>query len=157
MKDCVAILRRWHAGVVALALVLGGVAAGDPAAGDPARPVADSPLRGTYWKLVRLLGQPVLVADNQREPHLVFGNDHLRVTGSGGCNHLSGGFELAGDTLRLGQLGGGMMACPQGMAQEQRFLQTLARVQRYRVAGSRLDMLDAAGAVIARFEAVALP
>lgn len=135
--------------IAALALAIGAGAAGEVS--------VDSPLQGTYWKLVRLQGQPVSVADNQREPYLVFDDNRQRVTGSGGCNRLSGGFELAGDTLRLGQLGGGMMVCPQGMAQEQRFLQTLARVQRYRVSGSRLDMLDATGAVVARFEAVALP
>lgn len=150
MKEMASMHRFARGCIAALVLAIGA----GPAAGEA--PV-DSPLRGTYWKLVRLLGQPVLVADNQREPHLVFGNDRLRVTGSGGCNRLSGGFELAGDTLRLGQLGGGMMVCPQGLAQEQRFLQTLARVQRYRVSGSHLDMLDTAGAVVARFQAVALP
>jgi len=35
-------------------------------------------------------------------------------------------------------------------------LQSLEKVERYRISGSHLEMLDAAGAVIARFEAVAL-
>lgn len=53
-------------------------------------------------------------------------------------------------------MAGTMMACPTGMEQEQRFLQSIERVERYRISGSHLEMLDAAGAVIARFEAVAL-
>jgi META domain len=48
------------------------------------------------------------------------------------------------------------MACPTGMEQEQRFLRSVEKVERYRMRGSYLEMLDTAGAVIARFEAVAL-
>jgi copper homeostasis protein (lipoprotein) len=119
-------------------------------------PLADSPLRGTYWKLVRLSGTPVRVAEAQPEPHLIFAGDEPRISGSGGCNRVTGSFELDGDKLHLGRMAGTMMACLTGMEQEQRFLQSLAKVERYRISGSHLEMLDAAGAVIARFEAVAL-
>ena len=78
------------------------------------------------------------------------------MSGSGGCNRVTGSFELDGDKLRLRQMAGTMMACPAGMEQEQRFLQSLEKVERYRIRGSHLEMLDASGAVIARFEAVAL-
>lgn len=119
-------------------------------------PLADSPLRDTYWKLVRLGDTPVRVAERQREPHLIFASGQPRVSGSGGCNRVTGSFQQDGDTLRLRQTAGTMMACPAGMEQEQLFLQSLEKVARYRIQGSHLEMLDAAGAVIARFEAVAL-
>ena len=119
-------------------------------------PLADSPLRNTYWKLVRLNETPVQVAERQREPHLILAQDQLRLSGGGGCNRLTGSFELDGDKLRLRSMAGTMMACPAGMEQEQRFLQSLEKVERYRISGSHLEMLDATGAVIARFEAVAL-
>jgi copper homeostasis protein (lipoprotein) len=119
-------------------------------------PLTDSPLRNTYWKLVRLSETPVRVAERQPEPHLIFARDQLRLSGSGGCNRLSGSFEVDGDKLRLRQMAGTMMACLAGMEQEQRFLRSLEKVERYRISGSHLEMLDAAGAVIARFEAVAL-
>jgi uncharacterized lipoprotein YbaY/heat shock protein HslJ len=119
-------------------------------------PLADSPLRNTYWKLVRLSDAPVRVATNQREPHVILALDQPRVTGSGGCNRLIGRFELDGDTLRFRGMAGTMMACPAGMEQEQRFLDALGKMERYRIGGSHLDMLDATGAVQARFEAVAL-
>jgi hypothetical protein len=48
------------------------------------------------------------------------------------------------------------MACPTGMEQEQRFFKSIEKVERYRISGSHLEMLDASGAMIARFEAVAL-
>src|SRR5262245_6726794 len=119
-------------------------------------PMSDSPLRGTYWKLVGLHGAPVQVAENQREPHLIFANFEPRVSGSGGCNRVTGSFELDGNTLRLGQMAATRMACLRGMEQEQAFLQSMTKVERYRISGSHLDMLDAQGAVVARFEAVAL-
>ncbi len=119
-------------------------------------PRVDSPLRGTYWKLVRLGETPVQVAEKQREPHLILANFEPRISGSGGCNRVMGGFELDGDKLRLRGMAGTMMACLAGMEQEQRFLKSLEKVERYRISGSHLDMLDSAGAVMARFEAVAL-
>ena len=117
-------------------------------------PLVDSPLRGTYWKLVRLNDAPVRVTEKQREPHLIFADDESRVSGSGGCNRVTGGFELDGDKLRLRRMAGTMMACVDGMEQEQRFLRSLEKVERYRISGSHLEMLDGAGAAIARFEAV---
>lgn len=118
--------------------------------------LADSPLCGTYWKLVRLGGTPVSAAANRSEAHLLFAADVMRVAGSGGCNRLIGGFELEGDRLRFGRMASTKMFCPDGMDQERRFLQELQRVERYRIRGSHLDLLDGAGTVRARLEAVAL-
>jgi copper homeostasis protein (lipoprotein) len=109
-------------------------------------PLVDSPLRGTYWKLVRLSETQVQVAEKQREPHLIFANYQLRLSGSGGCNRVTGSFKLDGDKLHPSRMAGTMMACPTGMEQEQRFLQAIEKVERYRIRGSHLEMLDAPGA-----------
>jgi copper homeostasis protein (lipoprotein) len=119
-------------------------------------PLADSALRGTYWKLVRLGDSPVTAPAKQREAHLILANDTLRVAGSGGCNHLTGSFELDGDRLRFSRMGATMMACPDGMAQEKRFLDVLGLVRRYRIRGSHLELLDSNGELAARLEAIAL-
>jgi heat shock protein HslJ len=118
--------------------------------------LALSPLRGTYWKLVRLGDEPVAAATKQREAHLVFAADELRVAGSGGCNRLIGSFELDGDRLRFGRMASTRMSCPDCMDQETRFLETLEHVEQFRIRSSHLELLDATGAVIARFEDVAL-
>lgn len=115
--------------------------------------MADSPLRGTTWKLVHLDDLPVRAAEGQREAHLVLASEALRVSGSGGCNRITGSFELDGDRLRFGRMASTRMACPDGMEQEQRFLASLEKVERYRILGNHLEVLDAAGAVLARFEA----
>ncbi|MCC7256863.1 MAG: META domain-containing protein [Gammaproteobacteria bacterium] len=117
--------------------------------------LAESPLRGTYWKLVRLGDAPVVASMKQREAHLVLATDEARVSGSGGCNRLIGGFEIDGEKLRFGRMASTMMACPEGM-EERKFLDTLAQVERFRIRGSHLELLDATGAVTLRFEAVAL-
>lgn len=120
------------------------------------RSPAEIPLRGTYWKLVRLEGKPVAAAEKQREAHLVFAAEALRVAGSAGCNRVAGRFELEGDGLRFSQMATTMMSCPDGMDQEKRFFEALENGARYRIRDGHLELLDAAGAVIARFEAVAL-
>ncbi len=124
--------------------------------GTPTPPATATPLRNTYWKLVALKGKPAQAFKDQREPHLVFKADELRVSGSGGCNNLAGGFTLEGDRLALSQMAGTMMACPHGMEQEAAFLATLATIARYRIAGDALTLFDAKGRALAKFRAVAL-
>lgn len=116
---------------------------------------AETPLRGTYWKLVRLGDSEVAAPGKRREAHLVFAADELRVAGSGGCNRITGAFELDGHRLHFGRMAATMMACPDAMDLEQQFLRALEGVQGYRIRGRELELLDATGAVIARFEAVA--
>ena len=116
----------------------------------------DSPLRNTYWKLVSLHGKPVTAADQQREAHIVFSSQENRISGSSGCNRMMGGFEENADQLKFKSLGGTRMACQQGMDLETRFLQALLTVASYRILGEHMDLLDANGAIVASFDAVAL-
>lgn len=116
----------------------------------------DSPLRNTYWKLVTLNGKPVTTADQQREAHIVFSSQDNRITGSSGCNRMIGGFEDNADQLIFKGLGGTRMACQHGMELESQFMQTLLKVARYRILGEHMDLLDARGAIVAGFDAVAL-
>lgn len=107
----------------------------------------------TYWKLVHLGDAPVSAASGLGEPHLILDSETRRVSGSGGCNRLAGGYELNGDKLGLSKMAGTLMACAEGMETEKAFLEALGRVSRWRMAGQQLELLDAAGKVAARFEA----
>jgi putative lipoprotein len=107
-------------------------------------------LENTYWKLTELGGAPV--TGTQIEPHLVLDPTTQRVTGSGGCNQLSGGYQVNGDRLRLSQTVGTMMACMKGMETEKAFLKALGQVAGWRIAGQQLELLDSNGNVLARFE-----
>jgi heat shock protein HslJ len=114
---------------------------------------ATESLENTYWKLTRLGDAPVVVAPRQPEPHLILNSMTGRAGGSGGCNRMTGGYELNGERLRLGPMTMTLMACPEGMETERAFLETIGRVNGWRIIGQQLELLDAAGNVVARFEA----
>jgi heat shock protein HslJ len=107
-------------------------------------------LETTYWKLTQLGGTPV--SDTHTEPNLVLDPTTRRVGGSGGCNHLSGGYQLDGNQLRMSQTVSTMMACAKGMDTEKAFLDALGQVRQWRITGQELELLDSSGNVLARFE-----
>jgi putative lipoprotein len=107
-------------------------------------------LENTYWKLTQLGNAPV--SGTQIEPHLVLDPTTRRVTGSGGCNQLSGGYQVNGDRLTLSQTVSTMKACMKGMETEQAFLKALDQVRGWQITGQQLELLDESGKVLARFE-----
>jgi len=114
--------------------------------------VSDAKLENTYWKLTAFGTAAVVVADNQREPHLILHPDDKRVSGSGGCNRLAGTYTVEGNRLTFSRMAGTMMACPSGMEQERSFHDALGRAATWRIDGERLELSDATGKVIAQFE-----
>jgi heat shock protein HslJ len=80
-----------------------------------------------------------------------------RVSGSGGCNRLSGSFTRAGISLKIGQLASTRMACldPTRGANEAQFISALQNTASYSLAGpGRLALLDAGGRTVATFSSV---
>ena len=86
-----------------------------------------------------------------------FAADSARVTGSGGCNRLFGDYTLSGDSLSFSGVGSTKMACATGMDIETAFLPALARVARWRIVDRQLELTDAAGKLVARFQAKTAP
>jgi copper homeostasis protein (lipoprotein) len=117
--------------------------------------LATAGLLDTNWVLTALNGKPFVGTDQQRarEPSVVLHTENQRVAGSTGCNRLSGSYTLKGSELTFGPLVGTMMACVEGMETENAFLEELAQVRSWRIAGHHLELMDAAGVVLARFEA----
>jgi heat shock protein HslJ len=116
----------------------------------------DAPLENTYWKLTQLGNAAVRPAPNQQEAHFILHPGDRRVSGSGGCNRLTGTYELEGDRLTFGRMAGTLMACVAGMVNEQRFLGVLQETRRAKITQQQLELLDESGRVVARFEAVHL-
>src|SRR5690242_13082597 len=103
---------------VGLALLIAALAAcsasgaGGTHATQPDNPLAS--LEGTSWNAVEVNGTAVAgdVTASERRPHLVFGADG-RVSGSDGCNRLTGPYSVNGSNgLAFGPLAGTRMACP---------------------------------------------
>jgi heat shock protein HslJ len=110
-------------------------------------------LENTHWNLVTLSDRPVSAGSLQKEAYIVLDSEKHRVSGSGGCNQLTGTFELKGNQLKFGQMAGTRMACPEGMDTEQAFLTSLGQVTTWKITGQSLELFDSDGKVLAQFKA----
>lgn len=128
--------------------------AGESGSGDGrgGAPGHEETLLDTYWKLVEAGGRPVSAGERQHEPHLILHRAQNRVSVHGGCNRLSGSYQLAGERLTFGGLAGTKMACRVGLEDEARFVAALAAGAAWRITEQTLDLLDAGGGRVARFE-----
>ncbi len=112
-----------------------------------ARPLTAEQLMGAPWRVVSVNG-----AAGEPAPTMLFGEDG-RVSGNASCNQYSAAFALDGDKLTFTQALSTMMACPDvDMEIEQRFLTTLAEVERAEIGADGSLLLHARnnGQIVAR-------
>jgi heat shock protein HslJ len=114
--------------------------------------VGASRLEGTYWRATELAGKPTPAQDPKREAHLQFQAEG-RVSGSDGCNRLTGSYQLKGDQVTFAQMVGTQMACLNPSGIEGPFRDALKRATRLTVTEDRLALLDATGTRLAVFAA----
>lgn len=112
-----------------------------------------SELLNTYWKLTRVAGRPVTVAEGRREAHLILRVDGDQIAGWSGCNRLVGGYRLDGNRLEFTGVASTLMACPGDQETERAFLGALRAAASWDVSGQHLHIHGADGALLARFEA----
>jgi putative lipoprotein len=116
-------------------------------------PVATA-LVGTYWKLVSVAGKNVIpVQDARREPHLTLLPEQHRAIATGGCNQMTGTYQMTETTLQFSAFAATRMACPDVMDQEGALGQALAATRGYRITDTTLELVDAKSITRARFEA----
>jgi len=108
----------------------------------------DEPIEGPVWRLVQLGDEPIAPGGDAQ---LQFDRNSGRVSGSGGCNRVTGSFTRAGVSLKLGQMAATRMACadPVRGANEAQFLSALQNTTSYRLAPGRLALLDGSGRTVA--------
>ena len=100
-------------------------------------------LENSSWQLTRYAGMAPI---QDRAPTLNFAEG--QVSGTTGCNHYGGGFELRGDRLRLDAVFQTEMACPgpEGlMEQEAAYLALLTTVERFELADGLLTLFTGEG------------
>lgn len=115
----------------------------------PAEPVAAGAtaseavdLAGTEWVAVTVDGDPV--AANVQST-ISFDADG-RVTGTAGCNRYFGAYTIDGGSITFGHLAATQMMCPpEQMEQEQRFLETLSRAERFERGVGQLMLYSSEG------------
>lgn len=119
---------------------------------DPDVP-ARATLVNTYWRPVELGGKPVTVRAGTREPHLILDTKDSRVRGFSGCNGFGGSYALDGGKLGFKGIVSTMMACLPIGDLEQRFFAALKNTAGHALRGELLELRDADGRVLGRFEA----
>ncbi len=124
----------------------------EPAAPGAATQMSQSTLLETKWLLTELNGGAIAV-DTAREPiYLQLNADGSRVVGFGGCNRLTGSFQISGDTLIFGHMASTKMACPSGEDIEMELLAALEKVWTFAIDADGLALKSEA-AIVARFKA----
>jgi heat shock protein HslJ len=140
------------AGLIVLALGDQTPVAGGRVMAQTPPKVGNTTLVGPYWRAIELAGKLVPTQDAKREAHLIF-QAGGRLSGSDGCNQLTGSYELKGDAIAFGQLAGTQMACINIGNTDQTFRDALKRATRVTAAADRLQFSDAAGTRLAVFAA----
>jgi len=113
--------------------------------------VPQAGLENSRWRPVRIGERTVTVSAQQREPWIVLEPGARRVTGSGGCNRISGSYEAGSGTLRFSPMISTQMACP-SMDMEAAFLRALNGTRRFRIQGRILELMDSGGKTLVRLE-----
>ena len=113
-----------------------------------------------YWKLVELNGNQVVFDDSiAREPFIILKDDNNRVNGHGGCNNLTGTYEIdsAANRIKFSQMTSTMMACL-NMDIEDGLKRALEIADNYALSddGKYMSLNRARMAPLARFEVVYL-
>jgi len=115
----------------------------------------DQPIEARTWRLASIDSQPVIPSDDPRQSvQIVFDGGSKRVSGSGGCNRITGSYQRAGADLKIGPVASTRMACldaSRGQL-ESRFLAALQATTSYSIAGSELILLDSRGQTLAKLD-----
>ncbi len=103
---------------------------------------------GTTWVAIEVDG---VAASGTRPPDLAFESER-RVGGSSGCNRYFAEINPSPPSVRMGSVGGTLMACePPLMEQERRFINALQFTSTYRVDGNTMQFNDRTGRTVIRF------
>lgn len=110
-----------------------------------------------YWKLTELYGKPVPADSNfATEPFIIFKEREGSYSGFGGCNRITGLYQLPeAGRIRITTGSATLMAC-RNLEWEKSFLKALATADNFTILGDQLVLNKAKMSVLARFKSVAL-
>lgn len=111
-----------------------------------------SSLTGTIWHLIELDGVTMEAEGARGSSYLLLDQDKT-FEASTGCNLLRGDFLVKGETLLLNRALDIRLACPTGLALENKFIELLEAVEAFRQEDEILSLLDGGEGVRARFKA----
>lgn len=109
-----------------------------------------------YWKLTKLDGKTVEMAENQeREQYLILRSD-VTAVGFAGCNQFSGNFRTKdGRQVKFSNMLSTLKACPDVALNESDFLRIFEAAEKYELSGEdQMTLLSGNGNTLAEFRAV---
>ena len=111
-------------------------------------------LNSVRWELTELASKPVAEYPAQnKKPYITFNQETRMLSGTGGCNSISGLYTLgAPNLMSIKNLITTKMACPD-LTVEDAFAGALEKTTNYAIDGSVLTLRDSAGNVVAKFMA----
>ena len=106
-------------------------------------------LRGTAWELASMSGSGLLPGTS-----ITIELTDEEVSGSAGCNHYGGSYQVSGNSLTISDVFATEMACPEPpgvLEQEGDYLAALNVADSYLLTGNQLEIRDEAGGVFLLF------
>ncbi len=113
-------------------------------------------LADIYWSLSEINGKDIsdFKSDFGREAHLIFNDGEKQVSGSSGCNLISGPYKTDGTPgkIRFSKFRSTLMMCPgPAMDLENEFTEIIENVAGYELREGTLLLSDADGKVLFKF------
>ena len=144
--------------LITLVLIAGGckTSSRNVASSDNAVMQSDDGITEKFWKLIELNGAPIALDESaSRTPHIILKKEDNRVNGHGGCNTITGSYEidLSAHRIRFTQMVTTMIACL-NMEVEAGLKRALEMTDNYSLSadGKFLSLNRARMAPLARFE-----
>jgi heat shock protein HslJ len=156
MPRRIAIHTRVASGLALVLIVLIAAATAWAQQTTPTRSDAARKLEGSRWRAIELAGKPTPARIPERETYLEF-QPGGGVSGSDGCNRVTGSYRLQGDRVTFAQVAATQMICLHSSGTEEPFREALKNATRMRIAGDRLELFDASGARLAVFSTAPPP
>jgi heat shock protein HslJ len=111
----------------------------------------DSSWAGRRWILTEMKGIPVQLSGGRRDAYIHFEPNEKRFSGNGGCNQISGNYNIDKHDIRFSEVISTKMSC-EDIAFENTFLSTLNSINHYEQRGDDL-LLKRKKEVLLRFSA----
>jgi heat shock protein HslJ len=147
-------MRKLILAILFLAIGIAGCKSTQKAPETPKQPIpmATAELTETHWKMIELMGKPVVLSENnKKEIYIVLSKDGSSVNGFSGCNSIMGKYELKeGNRITFSSMASTMMACPD-LATESEFNKMLGTIDNYSINGSAMTLNKAKMAPMAKF------
>lgn len=90
------------------------------------------------WTLIRVNGEKI----NTGKATLALDFKKKRVGGSGGCNSFGGDLEKKGSKIKISRIISTKMFCKDGSDAENKYLTTLEKANKMKIAGGKLQLFS---------------